>query len=167
LWLGLAAGYVLAWAIFGLCAHLSLRASLQALGPTSDASAILGPAALLLAGAYQFTPLKLHFVQIACSPPTLELRSGRPSQWARVLMLGMREGVACIGCCWALMLIMLAGAAGGSGGMLVLAAAMWAEKNAPWGGRLVRPLGLFLAGLGIMLLWGSLTGVLPWLGHDL
>src|SRR4051812_743598 len=154
-------GYVLAWTVAGVGAHLALQMALGAVRPASGVSLLLGPAALVLAGAYQISPLKRRAVHRSCSTPNLAPLFGESRLlWARVLTLGLREGAVCIGCCWALMLLMLVGLAGGSGGMLVLGIIMYAEKNAPWGRRLVVPLGLFLIGLGVMFGWGSLLGVI-------
>jgi len=54
--------------------------------------------------------------------------------------------VFCVGCCWALMAVMFVVGMGSLGWMLVLAAAMAAEKNLRWGKRLRTPLGLGLLG---------------------
>jgi predicted metal-binding membrane protein len=159
-------GYVAAWTAFGVAAHNALQASLQAAGLTPGASRMLGPVALIMAGAYQLTPLKRRFVQRSCSPPIAP--QGRASRWwSRGVVLGAREGVVCFGCCWALMLLMLAGVAGSSGGMLALGCVMWIEKNTTWGRRLVMPLGLFLIGLGLVLGWGSLLRTLPMHEHSM
>jgi len=52
--------------------------------------------------------------------------------------------VFCVGCCWALMLLMFVVGTGNLGWMLLLAAVMAAEKNLPWGRRLRTPLGVGL-----------------------
>ena len=58
--------------------------------------------------------------------------------------IGIDHGLFCIGCCWALMLLMFVVGTGNLGWMLVLAAVMAAEKNLPWGRRLRTPLGVGL-----------------------
>ena len=70
----------------------------------------------------------------------------RPSREA--FRIGLDHGVFCVGCCWALMLVMFVVGMGSLGWMLVLAAAMAAEKNLPWGQRLRTPLGLGLIAWG-------------------
>ena len=55
----------------------------------------------------------------------------------------------CVGCCWALMLLMFAVGTTSLGWMLLLALVMATEKNAPWGRRLGRPLGVALLGVGV------------------
>ncbi len=154
-------GYVLVWTAFGIGAHLALQALLQAFGLALEASGLIGPMALVLAGIYQFMPLKRLSIHSVCSPPSLAPVEDE-RRWRRwPLLLGVREGIACVGCCWAMMLLMLVGVAGSIGGMLVLGMVMWAEKNASWGRRLVVPLGVFLIGLGLMLGGEALLGI-PW-----
>jgi predicted metal-binding membrane protein len=56
-------------------------------------------------------------------------------------LLGLDHGVFCVGCCWAIMLLMFVVGSGSVGWMLLLGAIMAAEKNLPWGAHLGRPLG--------------------------
>jgi predicted metal-binding membrane protein len=65
------------------------------------------------------------------------------------LRLGWRHGLFCVGCCWALMLLMIPLGAGNLLWMLVLGAAMAIEKNVSWGRRLVKPLGFVLIATGL------------------
>ena len=69
-------------------------------------------------------------------------------------MLGVRHGVLCLGCCWALMLIMFGAGLGSLLWMLALTGFMIVEKTAPYGARLVAPLGgaLVLAGVAVAVL---------------
>jgi predicted metal-binding membrane protein len=60
-------------------------------------------AVLALAAAWQMTPLKRHALE-ACRRSTLPA-SGRRAA-ASVARLGLRNGVACVGSCWAMMLAM-------------------------------------------------------------
>ena len=55
--------------------------------------------------------------------------------------LGLAHGLFCVGCCWALMLVMFVVGMGNVGWMLVLGLVMAAEKNLPWGERLSAPRG--------------------------
>ena len=59
-------------------------------------------------------------------------------------MLGAHHGAFCVGCCWAIMLLMFVVGTGNVGYMLLLGAIMALEKNAPWGRQLSRPLGFAL-----------------------
>jgi predicted metal-binding membrane protein len=64
------------------------------------------------------------------------------------LLLGIHHGIFCLGCCWALMLLMFAVGLGNLSWMLLLGAIMAMEKNAPWGAKLSAPLGTALLGWG-------------------
>ncbi len=105
---------------------------------------------LLLAGAFQFSPLK-DACLTACRNPAvflrLHYRRGTAGGWA----LGLRHGISCLGCCWALMLVMLGTGVGSLAWMLGLTAVMVVEKTSRWGARMVAPVGvaLLVAGLAV------------------
>src|SRR5918999_1059745 len=65
------------------------------------------------------------------------------------LQVGLRHGLHCIGCCWALMLVMFAVGVGNIGWMLALGAVMAIEKNMPIGRRPSMALGVVLLGWGV------------------
>jgi predicted metal-binding membrane protein len=67
-------------------------------------------------------------------------------------MLGIHHGIFCVGCCWALMLLMFVVGTGSIGWMLALGAVMAIEKNMPWGRKLSAPLGVALIGLGLLII---------------
>jgi len=67
------------------------------------------------------------------------------------LRLGWDHGVFCVGCCWALMLLMFAFSAAHLVWMLVLGAIMAVEKNASWGRRVGAPTGVVFIAVGIAL----------------
>jgi predicted metal-binding membrane protein len=77
----------------------------------------------------------------------------------QALLLGFRHGLFCVGCCWAIMLLMFVVGTGSVGWMLALGGIMAVEKNMPWGRRLSTPLGLALlaaaAGLLVLHLWNA------------
>jgi predicted metal-binding membrane protein len=106
--------------------------------------------ALVLAGVFQLTPLKDACLRACRSPLSLigqHYRGGAAGGWR----VGSRHALNCLGCCWALMLVMFATGVGSLVWMVVLTALMVAEKVAPGGERLVRPLAaaLVTAGLGV------------------
>jgi predicted metal-binding membrane protein len=69
-------------------------------------------------------------------------------------MLGVHHGIFCVGCCWAIMLLMFVVGTGSVGWMLAIGAVMAIEKNVTWGRRLSAPLGvgLLLASAVILVL---------------
>ena len=71
-------------------------------------------------------------------------------------LLGTHHGVFCVGCCWAIMLLMFVVGTGNVGWMLVLGGVMGIEKNAAWGRKLSRPLGLALIAWGALIVGGHL-----------
>jgi predicted metal-binding membrane protein len=145
-----AGGYLLVWLGFGLASHLigiALVALVQRSVWLTFNGWAIGAALLLVAGLFQFSRLKYACLE-ACGAPLgfvlARWRGRRPGLDA--LRLGVTHGVFCVGCCWALMLILFAVGTGSVGWMLALGAAMAIEKNTSWGRRLARPLGVALLG---------------------
>jgi predicted metal-binding membrane protein len=69
------------------------------------------------------------------------------------LNIGVRHGLFCMGCCWALMLVGFAAGVANLWWMAALTAVMVFEKTAPGGDRAVKPIGLGLIGLGMLVLF--------------
>jgi len=142
------AGYLAAWTAFGIAAHLAdalaHRAAAESAWLTLNGW-IFGVALLAGAGLFQFSALKYRCLD-KCRTPMSFLQQhwqGRNDR-RNALLLGLRHGAFCVGCCWALMLLMFAVGTGSVGWMLGLGVVMAAEKNLPWGRRLSAPLGLGL-----------------------
>jgi predicted metal-binding membrane protein len=141
-------GYVGAWLAFGLVAHL-LDGGLHVLAGRLPWLAfhgwLVGASVVALAGAYQFSDLKYRCLD-RCRSPLMFVsehwRGGRPGRDS--LLLGLHHGAFCVGCCWALMLLMFTLGAGSLGWMMALAAVMAAEKNLSWGRHLGKPVGISL-----------------------
>ncbi|MDN4060634.1 DUF2182 domain-containing protein [Massilia sp. YIM B02769] len=130
-------GYMAAWGAFGILAH-GLHTGLLALMNQSPQLAwngwIVGAAVIAGAGAFQFSRLKYACLDRCRSPLGFIMTHWRGRDHGRqALLLGLHHGAYCVGCCWALMLLMFAVGAGSLGWMLVLAVVMAVEKNAPWG----------------------------------
>lgn len=105
----LVAGYLVVWlvaslALAGLMAIAGrLRAGTDLLTPVGGAS---GAAVLALAGLYQFSGLKER-CRIKCANPFATLFGRWSTRAPAVFRLGAEQGLWCLGCCWALMLVML------------------------------------------------------------
>jgi predicted metal-binding membrane protein len=156
----LGAGYVAAWGVFGLLAH-ALHALLLAAVADVPALAwhgsLVGAATMGLAGAFQFSRLKHRCLEQCRTPLSFVMSHWRGRAPARhAFALGAHHGMFCVGCCWALMLLMFLVGAGSLGWMLVLAALMAIEKNFAWGRHLSAPLGVALLALSALLAAGSL-----------
>ena len=149
-------GYVVTWTTFGLVAWLGDRvvhASVEAIPWLAADPQLILAATLAVAGLYQFSPLKYRCLDECRSP--LGFIVGRwqgRAERTESFRLGVAHGLFCIGCCWSLMLVMFAVGLGNLAWMFVLAVITSIEKNAPWGRRLGRPLGvaLILAGLAVV-----------------
>ncbi|MGH8799226.1 MAG: DUF2182 domain-containing protein [Casimicrobiaceae bacterium] len=155
LWRRVVAGYAIAWFGFGLLAHGAdslLHAAAAQVGWLLGRGWVIGALLLAGAGAFQFSALKYRCLERCRTPFAFvnERWHGRAPR-REALRIGIDHGVFCVGCCWALMAVMFVTGMGNVGWMLVLAAAMAAEKNLPWGRRLSTPLGLgLIAWAGIL-----------------
>jgi predicted metal-binding membrane protein len=142
------AGYLGAWLAFGVVAH-GLDAAVHALAAGAPWLAFngwaLGASVLAVAGLFQFSALKYRCLERCHTPLAFIAQRWRGRRPAReALRIGIDHGAFCIGCCWALMLLMFVVGTGSIGWMLALAAVMAAEKNLPGGRRLRAPLGIAL-----------------------
>ncbi|WP_233804205.1 DUF2182 domain-containing protein [Paraburkholderia sp. HP33-1] len=144
----LIAGYATAWALFGLAAH-GFDAALHRVADQSPTLLgdgwLIGAAIIALAGAWQFSSLK-HRCLDKCRSPLMFIAEHWRGRSARreSFLLGISHGAFCIGCCWALMLLMFAVGTGSVGWMLALGAIMAVEKNFRWGRSIGTPLGVAL-----------------------
>jgi predicted metal-binding membrane protein len=131
----LAAGYLAAWTAFSLGATALQRAlaSLLLLSPMMEAaSARFSAALLLVAGVYQWTPLKEACLRTCQSPVGFLIGRWRSGTHGAFRM-GLEHGFYCVGCCWALMLLLFAGGVMNIVVIAVLTAFVAFEKLAPLG----------------------------------
>ncbi len=151
-------GYLAVWMGFGALIHLAdilVHEGAEQIGWLEANYWVIGAGTLVLAGVYQFTPLKYHCLDKCRSP--FSFIAGHWSggkEAAQSLRLGADHGLFCVGCCWSLMLLMFGVGAGNIGWMLVLGSVMAVEKNMPWGRRLSKPLGVALIGSGLIIAVG-------------
>jgi predicted metal-binding membrane protein len=99
-------GYVVVWTAFSLFATAA-QWGLQAtalLSPTllKSTSPLLGGGILIAAGVFQWTDLKRRCLTHCRSPLNFLLNEWRDGR-AGALIMGLRHGLFCLGCCWALM----------------------------------------------------------------
>jgi predicted metal-binding membrane protein len=144
----LVAGYLAVWFVIGLVIHgagMGLADAAAASPWLTVNGWAVAAAILLLSGLFQFSALKAHCLHACRSPVTFILARWSGRRPAREsFAIGIAHGLYCVGCCWALMLIMFAVDMANLVWMLLLAAVMALEKNSPWGRRLSRPLGALL-----------------------
>jgi predicted metal-binding membrane protein len=106
----LVAGYLGIW-LAASVAFAALTLTVHAFAPPGQmldpAAGIAGSLALLIAGLYQFSGLKGACLK-KCRNPFSILFANWSARPARIFRLGMEQGIWCLGCCWALMLVMFA-----------------------------------------------------------
>ena len=149
----LAGGYLTVWAGFSIGATALQRglSQLQLLTPMMEAASSRWAGALLiLAGAYQLTPYKWRCLSACRSPLTFLMRRWRNGTLG-ALRMGVDHGLYCLGCCWALMLLLFAGGVMNLYVVAALTAAVIVEKMAPAGFGTSLGLGAVLLAMGARL----------------
>lgn len=151
-----ASGYLIAWFGFSLaatCAQWVLERAALLTPMMESANIVLGGIVLIAAGIYQWTPLKEACLSYCQAPLTFIMRHGGfRSDPAGALALGLRHGLYCIGCCWALMLLLFFGGVMNVLWIAALAALVLSEKVLPFGKVLSRAAGSIFIAAGIWLL---------------
>jgi predicted metal-binding membrane protein len=154
-----ALGYLLVWAGFSVVVvavqnGLEQAAMLSPMIKTTNA--VLAGSVLIAAGLYQWSPLKQACLRRCRSP--LEFLA---TEWRQGLSgaftMGLRHGAYCVGCCWALMLLLFVGGVMNLAWIGGLALFVLVEKLAPaghWVGRLAGA-GLMVWGTAVLGLWAT------------
>ena len=147
------AGYVLVWLGFSLLAAI-LQVTLEhaglltAMGATSRPA--LGGAVLVLAGLFQITPWKESCLRRCRTPLGFLIAEWRDGATGALIM-GVRHGAYCLGCCWALMAVLFVVGTMHLVWMAAIAGFILAEKVAP------RALRVRYAAAAVLVGWGGLT----------
>lgn len=154
------AGYGAVWSGFGaaaFCADLALHRAVDATPWLGRHSWVVAGAVIAGAGAFQFSSLKDRCLEQCRHPAAFLLRHYRRGP-AEAFALGRRHGLFCLGCCWALMLLMFAAGVANIVWMALLTAVMLYEKLGRHGRRLAPAVGAVLLG------WSALVFAHPtWL----
>lgn len=157
-WWAFLVGYLVVWLGFSLVAGLA-QYGLTGLGLLDGAGRSvdrwLTGGLLLVAGAYQFSTLKQRCVTSCAAPMTFFLRHWRGGA-SGGLRMGLRSGVTCLGCCWALMLLAFVGGVHSLAFMALATVVMAVEKLPGLSRYLTVPLGVLLTGAGLATLLGLL-----------
>ena len=147
-------GYALVWTAFGALAFagdLALHSAVDASSFLADHEWVIGGSVIALAGLFQFTPLKDACLDKCRHPASFMVRHYRRGA-AGGFALGARHGLFCVGCCWALMLVMFALGATSLILMALLTALMVHEKTRPAGRRAVPVTGVTLLAVASVVL---------------
>jgi predicted metal-binding membrane protein len=147
-----AAGYFLAWIGFSLAATVVQwvfeRAALLD-SRMATPSNVLGGIVLIAAGVYQWTPLK-DVCLAQCQTPLQFLmhHGGFRGDVPSCLLLGLRHGAYCVGCCWVLMALLFVGGVMNVLWIALLALLILLEKVTPFGRWVARAAGAACAAAG-------------------
>jgi predicted metal-binding membrane protein len=147
-------GYLTAWGVLGLPAYMAWRWLADPLSAGEPWVGRLAGGALLLAAAWQLSPLKSLCLRHCRSPMSFFMRHGsgadRPLGAVR---LGATHGAFCVGCCWALMVVLVAFGTMDLRWMAALALLIFLEKDSRHGEGLARiAAAIFVAGAAVLLL---------------
>ena len=146
-------GYLVVWLLLGVPAYFAWRALQIPLAEGAEWVARLAGGALVAAGIWQLTPLKELCLRHCRSPMSFFLRYGgriqRPFGASR---MGATHGLFCIGCCWAMFIVLVAVGTMNIGWMLVLTALIVTEKLYRHGQRVATIAGVAFLILGTVLL---------------
>jgi predicted metal-binding membrane protein len=151
-------GYAAVWSAFGALAFAgdaAIHAGVNASPWIEAHDWAIAPLTLMLAGAFQFSALKEACLR-ACRHPASFLQRHYRRGPRGGFELGMRHGAFCLGCCWALMLVMFGVGATSLVWMAVLTMLMVHEKTQPSGASTVPVTGVVLLATGsTLLLWAA------------
>ena len=149
--------FALVWTAFGLLAFLGDDVLHHVVDATPWLAArpwLIEGSILILAGAYQFAPLKRNSL-VACRHPS-GLRATHESSRRGSFNLGLDHGLACLGSSWALMLLMFAEGFANLWWMVVLTAVMVYETSGRHGQRAASAVGIALILAALIVLSGPL-----------
>jgi len=143
--------YLVAWLAYGVPVYLG-SVAVERLADRSPAPADAVPYVLALtlvgAGLFQFSTLKRVCLR-NCQNPFIFYLSNWRSGYAGTLRMAWKHAVYCLGCCWALMVVLVAAGAMALHWVLLIAALVFAEKVLPASMWTVRLTGFALIGLGV------------------
>jgi predicted metal-binding membrane protein len=152
-------GYLVVWTAFSVAAALA-QAGLHAaalLSPAMTAtSPFLAGGLLVAAGLFQWTPLKRACLATCRSPMSFLMSSWREGRGGAFLM-GVRHGLYCLGCCWALMALLFVAGVMNLLWVAALAVIVLVEKVVPAGDLVGRIAGVAMIAAGVLLVVRALS----------
>jgi predicted metal-binding membrane protein len=148
------AAYMLVWVSLGALAYagaVGAEAAAARANLSAPTAARIGGLLVLMAGAYQLSPLKNVCLAKCRTPMTFVLTSWRDGK-AGALRMGLEHGLLCIGCCWLLFLILFPLGIMNIAAMALVTLLVFAEKALPAGERIARWAGIALLLYGITII---------------
>jgi predicted metal-binding membrane protein len=153
-------GYLAVWTIYSVVAAVA-QAGLHAAALLSPAMAATSPllagGLLVAAGVFQWTPLKRACLA-ACRSPLSFLMTGWREGRGGALVMGLRHGLHCLGCCWALMALLFVAGVMNLLWVAAIAVSVLVEKVVPRGDLVGRIAGLGLVAAGVLLVARVIVG---------
>jgi predicted metal-binding membrane protein len=150
-------GYLLAWAAFGAAAFAALAGADRLLAASPTAAKWLGVAIFIGAGIYQLTPWKDWCLRHCRSPVGALMHYAGFKGRGRDVRVGLHHGATCAGCCWGLMVVLIAVGVMNVAVMAALAVVIFAEKLWRYGKPFSQAVGVLLVAVGALAIW------FPWL----
>ena len=151
------AGYLLTWAVAGAVAFAALTGAGRLLTASPGTAKWLGVAIFTAAGIYQFTPWKDWCLRRCRSPVGALMYYLGFKGRSRDLRVGLHHGATCAGCCWGLMIVLVAVGVMNVAVMAALAVVIFAEKLWRYGKPFAHAVGVALVAAGVLAIW------FPWL----
>jgi predicted metal-binding membrane protein len=152
-----AGGYLVAWTLFSLAAtvvQIALTRWLLLNRMMESGNCWFGGGLLLLAGVYQLTPFKRTCLESCRSPVEFLTRCWKPGVRGGFRM-GLAQGWFCLGCCWALMLLLFVGGVMNLWWIAALTIFVLLEKLAPLGVQGGKLSGVLIIAFGV---WTLIKG---------
>ena len=150
-------GYLLTWAVVGAVSFAVLTGTGRLLSASPTAAKWVGVAIFIAAGIYQLTPWKDWCLRRCRSPiGALMYYLGFKGR-SRDLRVGLHHGATCAGCCWGLMIVLVAVGVMNVAVMAGLAVVIFVEKLWRYGKPFAQAVGVALVAIGVLAIW------FPWL----
>jgi predicted metal-binding membrane protein len=147
-------GYALMWTAYAAVAALAQwrlhEAEVLSAAMTST-STRLGGVLLLVAGVFQWTPVKQACLAKCRSPFSFVMTEWREGR-AGAFVMGVRHGAYCVGCCWALMALLFVAGVMNLLWIAGLGIVVLAERVLPGGAAVSRIVGALLLVIGVVVL---------------
>jgi predicted metal-binding membrane protein len=147
-------GYVAVWSGFAAAATVAqwgLHTAALLSPMLVSTSPVLGGALLVVAGVFQWSPLK-YLCLTHCRSPLGFLMAEWREGTKGVFIMGLRHGTFCLGCCWVLMSLLFVLGVMNLLWIAALAGFVLLEKVAPAGHWVSRLTGVLLVGWGVWML---------------
>ncbi len=151
------AGYLLAWAACGAVAFAVLTGTGRLLTASPTAAKWLGVGIFAAAGIYQLTPWKDWCLRRCRSPVGALMYYIGFKGRSRDVRVGLHHGATCVGCCWGLMILLVAVGVMNLAAMAALTVVIFVEKLWRHGKPFGQVVGIALVVTGLLAIW------FPWL----